>query len=317
MRTASVNIRIVQIAKTAAMVLGLLCFLTQSQAQQTTLYSQYMFNPFAINPAYAGSRKAFSAVMLYRNQWLGMDGAPKSQSVSVHTPLEGKNVGLGFNVINDKIGPTNNLGIFGTYAYHLQVGDAKLSMALRAGTYRYQLDGNAIEYKNTDKFTGASIAGSFIPSFDFGLYYYTKTLFGGLAVTHVTGSKVNFDDVSDLSTQLTRHFIMNFGYALILSKDLVFKPSTLVRYTANAPVNLDVNMSVLMKQMFWLGVSYRSSQDLVFIMEFNITDILRAGYSYDLGLNSLQEFNNGSHELFIGADFRVGKPAQQISPRLL
>ncbi|MBN4072091.1 type IX secretion system membrane protein PorP/SprF [Flavobacteriales bacterium AH-315-E23] len=301
-----------------AIILLLTCsFITESSAQQTTLYSQYMFNPFTINPAYAGSRSAFSTVMLYRNQWLGMNGAPKSQSLSLHTPLEGKNVGLGFNVINDKIGPTNNLGIFGTYAYHLTIGPGKLSMALRAGTYRFQLDGTTIEYKNTDKFDGASIAGSFIPSFDFGLYYYTKTLYGGLAILHLAGSEVNFDDVSDLSTQLARHYMVNFGYAYIINRDFVLKPSMLMKYTANAPVNIDINMSVLMKQVFWLGVSYRTSKDLVIIAEFNITDILRAGYSYDLGLNSLQDFNNGSHELFIGADFSIGKPAQKISTRLL
>jgi len=314
MRSTKSNIRYVI---PLLMVLLLLCLSFKVEAQQATLYSQYMFNPFTINPAYAGSRKSFSAVMLYRNQWLGMDGAPKSASLSVHTPLEGKKVGLGFNIINDKIGPTNNLGIFGTYAYRLSLGDGTLSMALRAGTYRYQLDGNAIEYKNVDKFTGASIAGSFIPSFDFGLYYYTKTLYGGLAINHVTGGKVDFDNTSDLSTQLTRHFMLNFGYAIIINRNLIFKPSTLIKYTASAPANYDINLSVLLKETFWLGVSYRSSQDLVFITEFNITDILRAGYSYDLGLNSLTEFNNGSHELFIGADFTIGQPAEQISPRLL
>jgi type IX secretion system PorP/SprF family membrane protein len=290
---------------------------TVTQAQQIALYSQYMFNPFTINPAYAGSRSAFSAVMLYRNQWVGMAGAPQSSSLSIHTPLEGKNIGLGFNVINDKIGPTNNLGIFGTYAYHLSTGNGKLSMALRAGTYRFQLDGNAIEYKNIDKFSGASVAGRFIPSFDFGLYYYTKTLYGGLAITHLTGSKVNFDNISDLSTQLVRHYMVNFGYAYILNRDLIVKPSTLVKYTADAPVNVDINLSVLIKEVFWLGASYRTSKDLVLIAEFNITDILRVGYSYDLGLNALQDFNSGSHELFVGADFTIGKQPQHITPRLL
>ena len=301
----------------AAILLMVLPCSNGAQAQQTALYSQYMFNPFTINPAYAGSRSAFSAVMLYRNQWLGMTGAPQSSSLSIHTPLEGKNIGLGFNVINDKIGPINNFGIFGTYAYHLSTGDGKLSLALRAGTYRFQLDGNAIEYKNLDKFSGASIAGKLIPSFDFGLYYYTKTLYGGLAITHLTGSKVDFDDISDLSTQLIRHYMVNCGYAFILNNALVVKPSALLKYTANAPVNVDINLSVLIKEVFWLGVSYRTSNDLVLIAEFNITNILRAGYSYDLGLNALQGFNSGSHELFVGADFTIGKQPQQISPRLL
>ena len=307
------NIRII----VSAILIMTVSLTTVTQAQQIALYSQYMFNPFTINPAYAGSRSAFSAVMLYRNQWVGMAGAPQSSSLSIHTPLDGKNIGLGFNVINDKIGPTNNLGIFGTYAYHLRAGDGKLSMALRAGTYRFQLDGNAIEYKNIDKFSGASVAGRFIPSFDFGLYYYTKTLYGGLAITHLTGSKVNFDNISDLSTQLVRHYMVNFGYAYILNRDLIVKPSTLVKYTANAPVNVDINLSVLIKEVFWLGASYRTSKDLVLIAEFNITDILRVGYSYDLGLNSLQEFSSGSHELFIGADFTIGKQPQHITPRLL
>ena len=111
--------------------------------------------------------------------------------------------------------------------------------------------------------------------------------------------------------------MVNFGYAYILNRDLIVKPSTLVKYTANAPVNVDINLSVLIKEVFWLGASYRTSKDLVLIAEFNITDILRVGYSYDLGLNALQDFNSGSHELFVGADFTIGKQPQQITPRLL
>src|SRR3989304_6238820 len=117
-------------------------------SQQNALYSQYMFNPFALNPAYAGSRQSTSAVLLYRNQWAGIDGAPVSKTFSIHTPMKGRRVALGFNVISDKIGPTNNIGAFGTYAYHLPLSAGNLSMALRAGFYRFQMNGELLDFKS-------------------------------------------------------------------------------------------------------------------------------------------------------------------------
>lgn len=286
-----------------------------AQAQQDAQYSEYMFNLFSINPAYAGSRKSISGVLLYRNQWVGIKGAPVSQTFSLHGPLTDKKMGIGFNVVNDNIGPTNNIGFFGSYAYHLRLATGKLSMGLRAGVYRFQLDGSQLEYKDQEKFSNASISGKFVPSFDFGLYYYTNTLYAGLVVTHITQQKIKYSSAIELQTQLYRHFIAMFGKAFVINDNIVIKPSFMMKYTAAAPLSVDVNLSALFKKMFWLGVSYRTSQDLIFLAEFNITNYLRLGYSYDLGLNKLSEYSNGTHEFFIGVDFKIGK-TESISTRM-
>ncbi len=296
-------------------IIIVLLYCTTAQAQQDAQYSEYMFNLFSINPAYAGSRKSISAVLLYRNQWVGMKGAPVSQTFSIHGPLTAKRMGIGFNVVNDNIGPSNNIGFFGSYAYHLPLSTGKLSMGLRAGLYRFQLDGSQLEYKDQDKFTNASISGRFVPSFDFGLYYYTNTLYAGLTVTHLTQQKIKYSSAVDLRSQLYRHYMLMFGKAFVISDNVVLKPSFMMKYTGAAPLSIDVNLSALFKKVFWLGVSYRTSQDLVFLTEFNITNYLRLGYSYDLGLNKLNKYNNGSHEFFIGVDFKVGK-TESISTRM-
>jgi len=287
-------------------------------AQQNALYSQYMFNPFVLNPAYAGSRQSVSAVLLYRNQWLGLDGAPVSETFSIHAPLKGRRVAMGFNVINDKIGPTNNIGAFGTYAYHLPSNSGKLSMALRAGVYRFQMNGELLDFKaKKDRKNNASITSKFIPSFDFGMYYYTKTFYAGAAVTHLTQQKIGSYDAENLQAELFRHFIATVGRAFVINEDIVLKPSMLVKYMDAAPVNVDLNLSCLFNKVFWIGASYRTSKDLVLITEFNITDYFRAGYSYDLSLGEMKKYNNGSHEIFIGFDFDISKNKTLISPRYL
>jgi len=286
-------------------------------AQQDALYSQYMYNQFSLNPAYAGSRQAVSAVLVYRNQWVGFNGAPVSETFSIHSPLNAKRVALGLNVINDQIGPTNNMGAFGTYAYHLPTGGGKLSMALRGGVYRYQMDVEKLNYKDKtdDKYENLP-PGKFIPSFDFGMYYYTNTFYSGVSVTHLTGQKLGYSDTTYVRTRLSRHFIAVVGKAFLINDNLVVKPSTMVRYTGGAPVNVDLNVNFLFNKVFWVGASYRTSNDLILIAEFNITHYLRAGYSYDLTLGRIQKYNSGSHEIFIGFDFDISK-SKTISPRYL
>ena len=287
-------------------------------AQQDALYSQYMYNQFSLNPAYAGSRDAVSAVLVYRNQWLGFDGAPVSKTFSIHSPMKGKRVALGLNFINEQIGPSDNMGAFGTYAYHLPAAGGKLSMALRGGVYRYQIDVEKLKYKDiTDnKYTNLP-TGKFIPGFDFGLYYYTNTFYSGVAVNHLTGKKFGYADTTYLQTRLNRHFIAVAGKAFLINDNLVLKPSTMVRYTEGAPVNLDLNINILLNKMFWVGASYRTSNDIILIAEFNITHYLRAGYSYDMSLGKVKNYNSGSHEIFLGFDFDILKKKTLISPRYL
>lgn len=297
-------------------ILGMTTF--HGVAQQDAIYSQYMFNPFVVNPAYAGSRESFSTVLLARSQWVGINGAPNTQTLSIHAPFSGKRAAYGLNVTNDVIGPTRTTGIFGTYAYHLPLGPGKLSMGLRGGVYNSRLDRSLLEYEDpTDKFSNTGTVNALVPSFDFGAYYYTTRFYLGLSTTHLSQQRIGYNDYPDEANLfLRRHFMLGTGYAFSLNEKVVFKPSVLLKYVDAAPLNIDINGSFLFNEIFWLGASVRTGTGIVLITEYNITDFLRVGYSYDIVTNDLAAYNRGSHEIFIGFDFAL-KKNRMISTRYL
>jgi type IX secretion system PorP/SprF family membrane protein len=287
-------------------------------SQQDALYSQYMFNPFAINPAYAGSRDATSAVILFRQQWVGIEGAPVTQTFSIHSPFAKQKMALGLNVFNDQIGPMRNAGVMGTYAYILQAGKMKLSFGLRGGVFNSRLDRSILSYQDpSDRFNNTGTVNALVPTFDFGTYLYSKRFFAGLSVTHLLENEFNYENFpSDAYVVMKRHFMFSTGMALPIGESTVFKPSVLVKYVDAAPVNIDVNASFLFKKVFWLGASFRTSNGVVVIAEYNVTDFMRIGYSYDIVLNRLKRFTSGTHELMVGFDFNL-KKTRSVSPRYL
>lgn len=287
-------------------------------AQQDAIYSQYMFNPFMVNPAYAGSRDALSGVLLFRQQWVGIDGAPQTQTFSLHSMVGKTQLAGGLNVINDVVGPTRNTGAFVTAAYHLKLGPGKLAFGLRGGAYSSRLDNSKLNYFNTsDKFNTQAVVSATVTSFDAGFYYYTRKFYLGLAATHLTRSSFNYENFpTGTNLFMKKHFMLASGYAFELSKKIVFKPSTLIKYVEGAPVNVDVNASFLLNKMFWLGASFRTGNGLTFIAEFYLTDWFRLGYSYDLVLNRLKKYTQGTHEVVLGFDLNV-KRVKHVSPRYL
>ena len=290
----------------------------QGFAQQDALYSQYMFNPFSINPAYAGSRNSISAVILHRSQWIGVEGAPLTQTFSIHTPAGEKGMAYGFNMVHDQIGPVRNFWGAITAAYHVKMKNAKLSFGLRAGFFNSILNRNLLTFENpTDQFNVTGKEGAVIPSFDFGTYYYRDKFYAGVAFNHITRHNFNFSAYPvDSDIFLSRHYMAMIGTVLDLKPNFMLKPSLMFRYAEGTIPSLDVNISALIKQFWWIGTSFRNMNSIVFLTEFNITDYLRAGYSFDLTLNKLRKYNSGSHEIFIGFDFTTGKD-KNISPRYL
>lgn len=309
---------IINSMKKLLMILFITVGVLPSFAQQDAMYSQYMFNPFMINPAYAGSRESTSAVLLFREQWLGIDGAPSTQTFSIHSPFSKQKMALGLNLINDDIGPTKNSGIFATYAYHLKLGKAKLSFGLRGGVYNSRIDLNALNYRDPlDEINGTGTVNSMVPSFDFGMYLYSKKYYVGFSSTHLNESKFNFSGMTTTTNiVLKRHYMLAAGGAFPVGENTVFKPTTLIKFVPSAPVNIDLNASFLLRKVFWLGAGYRSAGSVVLISEYNITNSLRVGYSYDLVLNQLKRFSGGTHELMVGFDMNFGK-TKSISPRFL
>lgn len=293
-------------------------FVSESLAQQDPQYSQYMFNQMALNPAYAGSKEALSAVALYRTQWTGIDGAPITQTLTLHAPLKKKKVGLGFAVIADQIGPKKSVGGLFSYSYRIPIKNGWLAMGLRAGVYNFTYNWAKIDYKDqADVYNTQNRTSIIVPTADAGLYYYTNTFYLGISATHLyngrltTVSNSNGDDA-----KLSPHYFITAGKAWGLSDNFVFNPSIVIKSAKNAPVNADLNFSFLMKQKIWAGLSFRSSRAVVIYAQVLITDKLKFGYALDVSGSKIGRVGGGSHEIMLGYDFNIYK-SKIISPRYL
>lgn len=287
-------------------------------AQQDALYSQYMFNPFVINPAYAGTRNSMSAVVLHRSQWVGIAGAPTTQTASIHSPLNKYNIAWGVNLAHDKLGPTRNIIAAVTGAYHLKFRESKLSFGLRAGIYNTVFNRNILNFKEDgDIMDVGGVTSSLVPSFDFGVYYYKTKFFAGLSWTHLWASPFKFEGFpEETNLYLRTHMMLNMGYVFEFNRKFVLKPSVLIKSTFQSPVNIDICLSAMFYKRFWIGLALRHTSSINLLLDVNVTDFMRIGYSYDFLVNQLANFSSGSHEIFVGFDFDL-KKSQTISPRYL
>lgn len=287
-----------------------------SFAQQDAQYSQYMFNSLVLNPAYAGSRESISIVALHRNQWVSIPGAPKTNTLSVHTPLKNQKLGIGFHILTDEIGPKSTAGVLGSFAYRIKLKSGKLAFGIRAGVYSYRFKWNEIDYKDaTDIYNSSSQAQKIVSTYDFGMYYYTNSYYIGGAISHLDEDNYTASNgFSGATASLSRHFIGTVGKAFRFSDAVTFKPSMVIKTVKNAPGSVDLNASFLFSGNFWFGLGIRSNNGLVFNFEINPTRKLRLGYAYDYQMNKLKTVSNGSHELFIGFDLDITKD-KTLSPR--
>jgi type IX secretion system PorP/SprF family membrane protein len=286
-------------------------------AQQDPLFSQYMFNKLAVNPAYAGSRDVLTVDALYRYQWVNIEGAPQTFSASVHSPLRNEHLGLGLNVYQDAIGPSVNQGALATFAYRILFPNAKLSFGLQAGVkYSDVLWSRITTEVSEDPLLRAPIRNKAVPDASFGIYYSSKKYYVGVSSKQLLQNQVGVVNVNgkEQYTKLLRHFYGMAGAAFSVSDKLVFRPSVLVKFVQNAPPQMDLNASILVSKTFWLGVSYRTEKALSFMTEFNISDNLRIGYSYDVWFNELQAYNKGSHEVRLSFDLDIFQ-RRMLSPR--
>ena len=287
-------------------------------AQQDPQYSQYMFNQLAINPAYAGSKEAISAATFLRTQWTGVSGAPKTETVTIHGPFARKKVGLGAAMIADQIGPTKSIGFMGSYAYRIKIKNGKLSFGLRAGIYNYTFNWDDITYKDqADVYNSHTTTSKVVPTADAGIYYYSRTEYIGFSATHLyNGRLTTVSNVSGDDVRFSRHYFLTAGKAWALSENFIFNPSICVKGAKGSPYTLDANLSLNIDKKLWVGVSGRSSKDMVVYMQVNLTEKLKLGYAFDFGFSKIAKFGGGTHELVLSYDFNLIK-SKILSPRHL
>lgn len=270
--------------------------------QQQVMYTQYMFNGLALNPAYAGSHESISVTALAREQWTGLDGAPSTQTLSIHSPVKNERVGVGLLFLHDKIGVTDQTGIYTSYSYKLPFEDGStLAMGLQGGVTFYNARFSEVSDVNP-AFANGDVR-EVHPNFGFGAYYTKDRLFAGFSIPQLMHSSFDRDN-EDSDSWIVRHYFASAGYVFDLNPDLKLKPHVLMKAVKGAPVEFDVNASVLIKERVWLGVSWRSFDSFDALFQIQVNNQLQFGYSYDFATTTeLRRVNSGSHEIMLNYRF--------------
>lgn len=291
-----------------------------STAQQDAMFTHYSFNTLGVNPGYAGSRDALTVTALHRSQWVNFPGAPITQTLTAHMPLADDKMGLGLSFLNDRIGPTRNSSIYIDFAYKIKVGDkGKLAFGLKGGT---SIMSNELADLNTDQAGdqtfAANIQSRLLPNFGFGLYYTLPRFYAGISTPRLLENNFNSGTTSGSVASEARHYFFIAGGFIDLIKGgkLSLKPTTYVKMTVGAPIEVDLTALFYFKNKFWLGPMFRTGDAAGILAGMNITQQFSFGYSFDWSFgNSTGKYNAGSHELMLRYDFVFGKNAKVLSPR--
>ena len=277
-------------------------------SQQLPQFSQYMVNMIVVNPAYAGSRERLNVTFLNRNQWVGVNGAPVTQTFSMHTAIPNKNLGVGLSLVHDELGYENTTFVYADVSYTININeDYRLSFGIKAGFSKYGLDPDllmdpsAVGDQYLDK-----IFNKAKPNFGFGFFYRSDDWFLGLSSPRMITYN-NATDIEYVAIERASYYL-NGGYMLEFNPQLKFKPTFLVKYTNGAPVSFDLTANFLINEKLWLGAAYRFGDALGGMISIQATDNLRFGYSYEFITSEINPYTSGSHEIFISYEFDFPKP---------
>lgn len=290
-----------------------LCGSLSVRAQQEATYAQYMFNGMAINPAYAGQHRALSVSVLSRFQNVGLPGAPTTQSLTVHSPLVNQRFAVGALFVHDKIGVISQTQFSGVYAYRVPVSlRATLSFGIQAGLSRYVAQYSALDIYQSDPAFSQDVNET-RPNIGTGVFLDHTDWYVGLSAPHMLNNVFTRD--SDLMT-IHQPFpvILTGGVVFPISRLINFKPNTLIKMVDGRIVEVDINANFLFDEVVWVGVSYHTSQALNFLVDLQVTDQLRMGYSYTAALGEIKSAEIGSHEVFLGYIFKFNSKGI-VSPR--
>lgn len=295
------------------LLVGLLLSLS-SFGQQDPMYSMYMNNLLAINPGYAGSKDGLFGQMLFRSQWMQIDGAPNTQTFCVHSPILSETMGVGLNFVSDQIGPSKRTNVYGSYAYKLRYGVHTISVGLQAGFTSYVNDWSDLTIWDVDDPAFADGIERFtLPNFGFGAHYDSPDWFAGFSMPYIL--EPTFDKVNPTVTaQQKRHYYAYVGTRLELSSHIYLKPWVVTKLVQYGRTQFDINASFIFDERYLLGATARTNDGMSLTGQIELMDDLWLGYAYDFPLTKLRNYTWGSHEVSVSYIRYLNKP-KVMSPR--
>ncbi|NND94819.1 MAG: type IX secretion system membrane protein PorP/SprF [Flavobacteriales bacterium] len=275
-------------------------------SQHSGVVSQYMFNGLVLNPAYAGSQSTLAVNINYRNQWTGFEGAPKAQIASVHSPLKDQPISIGGIVSHEEAGLSSDIRVSAVGSYKLKLETGELQFGIGAGlgiiSSRWQ---DALIDNIDDPLFQQNTVGLVRPLFSTGVYYQDRNWYAGYSLPSILS--YDYSGGEEIRTTFSvggMEHMLTAGYVYKINRRVVIKPSMLIRVQPSSVMTFDLNTNVVFKKKIWTGISYRHSDALVALLEYQIHHQLRLGYSYDYTLNAIGNYSAGSHEIALMWAFR-------------
>ncbi len=289
-----------------------------AMGQQDPMYSQYIFNLQTVNPAYAGTWKTIGFMGIIRQQWVGIAGHPSTQTFSVQAPLRSQNVGIGLNIIHDKVGLTSTISVNFDYAYQVSLSDqTSLRFGIKGGFTNFS--NNLPDYTQypdgiSDPIFQTSIDNKFMPNIGVGLYLNSPRYFLSLSLPKIIENNFQSNVNNFYTKSELRHFFFAGGLIFNLSESVKFKPTFMTQTVTGAPFLYDLSANFLFFDRLWLGGMYRSGDAISAMAQWIINRNLRIGYAHDFTTTDLKNYHQGVHEIMLSYEFVTIKRLF-ISPR--
>ncbi len=298
---------------TVLIILVIMLVPTESDAQQDPQYTHYMYNTLSINPAYAGQRETLSIVGLHRTQWVGISGAPQTQSLGIHSPLRNERMGLGLNVVSDALGPARESFVDGNFSYTVPISynGTQLSFGIKAGWHNISLDWAKGRFQNPDALFNQNISQNAL-IVGAGLYLSNRNWYLGVSAPNFLTTN-HYDDFQESLATERLHYFIHGGYVFDLSSTVKLKPAFLIKAVTGAPVIADISANALFNDKLTLGLAWRWDDSIAALAGIQVSDGLYVGYGYDLTTTDLNNYNSGTHEIILR--FELEKIGRILSPR--
>lgn len=296
-----------------------------ANAQQEAQYTQFMYNKLSLNPAYAGNAGFPCISCLHRTQWVGFEGAPSSQVINFHMPAFSNRVGLGGSIANDNIGPTNSVTAAIMYAYRIQLDKGKLMVGVRTSFRSYRIKWTELEAtQGNDEDIPTQNTNKLLPNFGMGLYYDREKFYVGISSPNVLNNDLSYSVSSNNNLgRERRHFYLMTGFIFNINDHVRFKPAALIKYVTAAPMDFDLNGTLIFMDKLWTGVSYRLGGDsysrlgesLDLLVQYQVSPAIRLGAAYDFTLSKIKNHSSGAVEVQLEYCFRSKHDRRIANPR--